>query len=150
MARSVNMVILVGHLGKDPELSYLPSGQSVAKFTMATNRRTKDKTGEWKDETEWHNIVVWAKLAEFCSQYLSKGRQTYVRGELRSRNWEDREGKKRTTVEIVAFEVVPLGPKAGEAGEHPARAAAPARAASAPDDFSEPASQEITDDDIPF
>jgi len=146
----VNKVILIGRLGRDPEMRYTTSGTPVCNFSLATDEGFRDKTGEMQRRTEWHNIVVWAKLAEFCSQYLSKGRQTYVRGELRSRNWEDREGKKRTTVEIVAFEVVPLGPKAGEAGEHPARAAAPARAASAPDDFSEPASQEITDDDIPF
>jgi single-strand DNA-binding protein len=147
---NVNRVILIGHLGKDPELSYLPSGQSVAKFTMATSRSYKDKSGEWKKETEWHNIVAWGKLGELCAQHLKKGRQAYVEGQIRSHSWEDREGKKRTAVDIVVDSVVPLGSRGEESGAEPVRAAAPARAATAPDDFGEPASQEITDDDIPF
>ena len=147
---NVNRVILVGRLGKDPELSYLPSGQSVAKFSMATSRRYKDKSGEWKEETEWHNIVAWAQLAELCSQHLKKGRQAYVEGQIRSHSWEDREGKKRTAVDIVVDSVVPLGARGEEAGGEPSRVAAPPRAAAAPDDSGEPASQEITDDDIPF
>ena len=114
MARSVNKVILLGRLGKDPELTYIPSGQSVAKFTMATNRSYKDKSGEWKEETDWHNIVAWGKLGEICAQYLAKGRQAYVEGQIRTRSWEDREGKKRTTTEIIANEVVLLGSR-GEA-----------------------------------
>ncbi|MBI4460597.1 MAG: single-stranded DNA-binding protein [Acidobacteria bacterium] len=149
MARSVNKVILIGHLGKDPELSYLPSGQSVAKFTLATNYRHKDKSGEFKEETEWHNIVAWGKLGEFCTQYLAKGRQAFVEGRLRSRNWEDREGKTRTSIEIVANEVVPLGPRGEGMAEAPARTAA-ARTAQSDDSFAEAGSQEITDDDIPF
>ncbi len=148
---NVNRVILVGRLGKDPELSYLPSGQSVAKFSMATSRRYKDKTGEWKEETEWHNIVAWAKLGELCTQHLKKGRQAYLEGQIRSRNWEDREGNKRTSVEIVADSVVPLGSRADSGSGEPVRSSAPSRAASSrPDDFDEPASQKITDDDIPF
>ncbi|OFV95137.1 MAG: hypothetical protein A3F68_10740 [Acidobacteria bacterium RIFCSPLOWO2_12_FULL_54_10] len=146
MARSVNMVILVGHLGKDPELSYLPSGQSVAKFTLATNRSFK-KGEEWQEETEWHNIVAWGKLGEFCTQYLGKGRQAFVEGRLRTRNWEDREGKQRTSVEIVANEVVPLGPRGEGMGEVPGKQAAP-RTAKADEGIGE--SQQITDDDIPF
>jgi len=147
---NVNRVILVGRLGKDPELSYLPSGQSVAKFSLATSRRFKDKSGEWKEETEWHNIVAWGKLGELCSQHLKKGRQAYVEGQIRSHSWEDREGKKRTAVDIVVDSVVPLGSRGEEAAGEPVRAAAPARAAGPSDDFGEPASQEITDDDIPF
>ena len=150
MARGVNKVILLGNLGKDPELNYLPSGQSVAKFTMATNRKYKDKNGELKEETEWHNIVAWGKLGEISAQYLKKGRQAYVEGRIRSRNWEDREGKQRTTVEIVADEVVLLGGRGEESAEAPARPTAAARPARPSDDFGEPASQEITDDDIPF
>ena len=146
MARSVNMVILVGHLGKDPELSYLPSGQSVAKFTIATNRSFK-KGEEWQEETEWHNIVAWGKLGEFCTQYLGKGRQAFVEGRLRTRNWEDREGKQRTSVEIVANEVVPLGPRGEGMGEVPGKQDAP-RTAKPDKDIGE--SQQITDDDIPF
>ena len=150
MARGVNKVILVGNLGKDPELSYLPSGQSVAKFTMATNRKYKDKSGELKEETEWHNIVAWGKLGEISAQYLKKGRQAYVEGRIRSRKWEDREGKPRTTVEIVADEVVLLGGRGEEAAVAPARSTGAARPAQPSEDFGEPASQEITDDDIPF
>ena len=100
MARSVNKVILLGRIGKEPELTYIPSGQSVAKFTMATNRSYKDKSGEWKEETDWHNIVAWGKLGEICAQYLAKGRQAYVEGQIRTRSWEDREGKKRTKIEL--------------------------------------------------
>ena len=154
MARGVNKVILLGNLGKDPELSYLPSGQSVAKFSLATSRKYKDKNGELKEETEWHNIVAWGKLGEISAQYLKKGRQAYVEGRISSRKWEDREGKQRTTVEIVANEVVVLGGRGEEGGEAPAQPTATARpaarAATAPDDFGEPASLEITDDDIPF
>jgi single-strand DNA-binding protein len=153
MARGVNKVILLGNLGKDPELSYLPSGQSVAKFSLATSRKFKDKNGELKDETEWHNIVAWGKLGEIAAQYLKKGRQAYIEGRISSRKWEDREGKQRTTVEIVADEVVLVGGRGEEGGEMPARstgAGRPARATAPTDDFGEPASQEITDDDIPF
>ncbi|MBI2816781.1 MAG: single-stranded DNA-binding protein [Acidobacteria bacterium] len=148
MARSVNKVILVGHLGKDPEVSYTPSGQALAKFSLATNRRSKDKTGEWQDETDWHNIVAWGKTAEFCSQYITKGRLVYVEGRIQNRTWEDKEGKKRYATDIVANDVIPLGGR-GEAGaEQPARAAAPARTSNQrEDDFAQP---EITDDDIPF
>ena len=150
MARGVNKVILLGNLGKDPELSYLPSGQSVAKFSLATSRKYKDKNGELKEETEWHNIVAWGKLGEISAQYLKKGRQAYVEGRIRSRNWEDREGKSRTTVEIVADEVVLLGGRGEEAAEPPARSTGAARPAQPSEEFGEPASQEITDDDIPF
>jgi len=150
MARGVNKVILLGNLGKDPELSYLPSGQSVAKFSLATSRKYKDKTGELKEETEWHNIVAWGKLGEISAQYLKKGRQAYVEGRISSRKWEDREGKQRTSFEIVADEVVLLGSRGEEGAEAPARPAAATRSAKPSDDFGEPASQEITDDDIPF
>ena len=147
MARGVNKVILVGNLGKDPELSYLPSGQSVAKFSLATSRSYKDKNGELKEETEWHNIVAWGKTAEICAQYLTKGRQAYVEGRIRSRNWEDKDGNKRTTVEIHADNVVLLGGRGEGSAEQPLRATGRSQPAS--DDFSQ-AAPEITDDDIPF
>ena len=152
MARSVNKVILVGHLGKDPELSYLPSGQSVAKFTLATNRSWKDKSsGELKEETEWHNIVAWGKTGEICAQYLAKGRQAYIEGRIHSRTWEDREGKSRTTTEIVADNVVLLGGRGEAAGEGASRPAGVARAPQSSEEALEnAASPEITDDDIPF
>lgn len=149
MARGVNKVILVGNLGRDPELSYLPSGQSVAKFTMATSRSYKDKNGELKEETEWHNIVAWGKLGEICAQYLSKGRLAYVEGRIQSREYEDREGKKRRWFDIVADNVVLLGGRGEEKGEAPARPAA-ARATPSDDSFGDAGANEITDDDIPF
>ncbi|MBI4464441.1 MAG: single-stranded DNA-binding protein [Acidobacteria bacterium] len=150
MARSVNKVILVGHLGKDPDVSYTSSGQALAKFSLATNRRSKDKSGEWKDETDWHNIVAWGKTAEFCGQYLTKGRLVYVEGRIQNRTWEDKEGNKRYATDIVANDVIPLGGRGEEAGGEPVRTAAAKRPAPAADDFGEPGSQEITDDDIPF
>jgi single-strand DNA-binding protein len=145
--------MLIGRLGKDPELSYLPSGQSVAKFTMATNRSYKDKSGEWKEETDWHNIVAWGKTGETCAQYLKKGGQAYVEGRIQTRNWEDREGKKRTTTEIIAENVVLLGSKGdgggggGEGMGRPTAAVRSGQPAAPDDDFAQP---EITDDDIPF
>ena len=151
MARSVNKVILLGRLGKDPELTYIPSGQSVAKFTMATNRSYKDKSGEWKEETDWHNMVAWGKLGEICAQYLAKGRQAYVEGQIRTRSWEDREGKKRTTTEIIASEVVLLGARGEGATEPESRAAGASPSGASPEDSSGGSgSPEITDDDIPF
>lgn len=150
MARGVNKVILVGNLGKDPETSYTPSGQSVTKFSLATSRSYKDKNGELKEETEWHNIVAWGRTGEICQQYLTKGRPVFVEGRIQTRSWEDKEGKKRYTTEIIANEVVLLGGGRGEGGEPQARPAAAARPAPqrvADDDFAQP---EITDDDIPF
>ncbi|MBI4478739.1 MAG: single-stranded DNA-binding protein [Acidobacteria bacterium] len=156
MARGVNKVILVGNLGRDPELSYLPSGQSVAKFSLATSRSYKDKSGELKEETEWHNIVAWGKLGEICAQYLSKGRQAYVEGRIQSRTWEGKDGNKRTSVDIVASDVQMLGGR-GEGGAAGAPRASSSQRSSAAS--SEPASEEsfdqsppagITDDDIPF
>jgi single-strand DNA-binding protein len=154
VARGVNKVILVGNLGRDPELSYLPSGQSVAKFSLATSRSYKDKSGEMKEETEWHNVVAWGKLAEIVSQYLSKGRQAYVEGRIQSRTWEGRDGQKRTSVDIVAENIQMLGGRGeGGSGEGSGRSMTASRnAGSAPaaDDFNQSGPAEITDDDIPF
>lgn len=152
MARGVNKVILVGNLGKDPEVSYLPSGQSVTKFSLATSRSYKDKTGEWKEETEWHNIVAWGKTGETVAQYLAKGRQVYVEGRIQSRTWEDKEGKKRYNTDIIAENIMLLGGRGEGGGEGQARPAGAARGAQKPaadDEFSQ-AQPEITDDDIPF
>ena len=155
MARGINKVILVGNLGKDPELSYLPSGQSVAKFSLATSRRYKGKDGEFKEETEWHNIVAWGKTGEICAQYLKKGGQAFVEGRIQSRTWEGKDGQKRTSVENVADNVVLLGGR-GEGGSAGAPRASSGQRSSAP---SEPVPEEnldqsspagITDDDIPF
>lgn len=105
----VNRVILIGRLGRDPELRHTQNGQAVANFTIATSERWKDKDGERQEKTEWHMIVAWGKLAEICSEYLSKGRQVFVEGRIQSREWEDKEGEKRRTTEIVAQTVQMLG-----------------------------------------
>lgn len=108
---SVNKVILVGNLGKDPELRYVQSGQAVANFTLATNEEWKDKDGNPQGRTEWHRIVVWGKQAELCAQYLAKGKPVYIEGKLQTREWEPREGGKRLTTEIVGHSVQFLGGK---------------------------------------
>ena len=113
---SVNKVILVGNLGRDPELRYIQSGQAVANFTLATNDRWRDKEGNNQERTEWHRIVVWGKSAENCAQYLQKGRSVYVEGRLQTREWEDKDGNKRQTTEVVAQAVQFLGGRGGAGG----------------------------------
>ena len=110
---SVNKVIVVGNLGRDPELRYTASGQPVASFTVATNERWNDREGKPQERTEWHRIVVWGKQAENCANYLQKGRSVYVEGRLQTREWEDKEGQKRQTTEIVAQTVQFLGSRDG-------------------------------------
>ena len=114
MAGGINKVILIGNLGKDPEVRFTPTGQAVANFNIATSESWTDKTsGEKKDRTEWHRIVVWGKLGELCGEYLKKGRQCYVEGRLQTREWTDKEGKKKYTTEVVANTVQFLGGGAG-------------------------------------
>lgn len=115
MAASINKVILIGNLGANPELKYLPSGQAVCEMRLATNESYTDKQGVKQDRTEWHRVVVWGKQAENCSQYLTKGRQVYVEGRLQTRTWDDKDGNKRYMTEIVAAQVQFLG-GGGEAG----------------------------------
>ncbi len=149
MSGSVNKVILVGRLGKDPEVKYTPSGTPVAKFTLATDEVFKDRTGEQQRRTEWHTIVAWSKLAEICGEYLVKGKQVYIEGSIRSRQWEDQSGNKRTAYEIVARDMKMLGSRADteRAGAASSRPSAPPE----PDSPSgPPPSPEITDEDIPF
>jgi single-strand DNA-binding protein len=128
MARGVNKVILVGTLGKDPETRYMPSGSAVTNLRIATNEQWKDKqTGEQQERTEWHSIAMFGRLAEIAAEYLRKGSQVYVEGKLRTRKWQDKEGKDRYTTEIVADEMQMLGGKGGgaSAGERaPAGASA--------------------------
>ncbi len=112
---SVNKVILVGNLGKDPELRYTPSGAAVVTFSLATSERYKDKGGEWVDKTEWHNVVAWRNLAEICGKYLHKGKQVYIEGKIQTRSYDDRDGNKRYITEIVADQMQMLG-RAGEEG----------------------------------
>ena len=108
--------MLIGHLGKDPEVRYTGSGMPVANFSIATNERRKSQDGNWEDRTEWHDIVVFGKLADICGQYLSKGRQVYIEGRLQTRNWTDKEGQKRYRTEIIANEMTMLGGPGGGGG----------------------------------
>ena len=146
---SLNKVLLIGNLGKDPEIRYTPDGTQVATFSLATGETWTDKSGNRQEHTEWHTIVAWNKLAELSKRYLSKGRQVYVEGRLRTREWNDKEGNKRRTTEVIASQMVLLGsrPQSAEAGSP------------APQPYQKPAGageQEggpdlaITDDDIPF
>lgn len=110
----MNKVILIGRLGRDPELRYTQGGTGVANFTVATNERWKDDAGEAKERTEWHKIVAWGAQAEFAAKYLAKGRQVLIEGRLQAREYEDKAGAKRSVVEIVAMRVEGLGPKPGD------------------------------------
>ena len=113
---SLNKVMLIGNLGKDPEMRYTANGKAVTTFTVACNRSHTSPEGERKEETDWFNVVVWDKLAELCSQFLQKGRQTYVEGRLQNRSWEGQDGQKRYTTEVVANTVLFLGAGGGGAG----------------------------------
>lgn len=140
----INKVILVGRLGRDPEVRYTPDGTAVANFTVATSEEWKDKaTGEKKERTEWHRIVAWRRLGEICGEYLSKGKQVYIEGRIQTREWEDRDGNRRYTTEIVASDVQFLGSR------EPMDTARPSVEPPAPD-FSGPSDSEAQDDDIPF
>ena len=117
MAGGVNKVILIGNLGADPEVRFTPGGQAVANFRIATSESWTDKNGQKQERTEWHRIVVWGKLAELCGEYLKKGRQCFIEGRLQTREWQDKEGKKNYTTEVVASGVTFLGGRDG-AGAH--------------------------------
>ena len=114
MASSVNKVTLLGHLGKNPEVKYLPSGQAVCEMSIATTDTYKDRNEQQQERTEWTRVVVWGKTAENCAKYLQKGRQVYLEGRLQTRSWDDKEGKKQYMTEVVASTVVFLG--GGEGG----------------------------------
>jgi len=136
----VNKVILIGNLGRDPELKYTPNGVAVATFSIATSDEWKDKnTGEKQERTEWHRIVAWRRLGEICGEYLRKGSQVYIEGSLQTRSWDDQDGNKKYTTEIVAYKMQMLGSKGGG----PDR-----QSGSAPAPMEEPAN--LPDDDIPF
>jgi len=141
---SVNKVILIGRLGQNPELRYTPAGAAVANFSLATNEKWTDKAGNKQEKTEWHRIVVWNKTAELCNQYLQKGREVYIEGRLQTRQWDDKDGQKKYTTEIVADSVQFLSGNAGAGAGAAASAAASASAAA-------PASAgTAANDDIPF
>ncbi|MEM9172726.1 MAG: single-stranded DNA-binding protein [Pseudomonadota bacterium] len=147
MARGINKVILVGNLGQDPETRYMPSGGAVTNLRIATSESWKDKqTGEQQERTEWHSIAMFGRLAEISAEYLRKGSQVYIEGKLRTRKWQDKEGRDRYTTEVIADEMQMLGsrggagaPMSGGAQQRPQ--AAPAQQPAAVNDF---------DDDIPF
>src|SRR5213593_2087074 len=151
MAKSVNKVILVGRLGRDPELKYTASGVPFCRFSMATDDVWNDKASvERQERTEWQNIVAWDRLAEICNQYLTKGRLVYIEGSLQTREWDDQEGNKRKTTEVRARDMVLLG---GGPGPGVAEGAAPAAATVKRSTSASPAPEGggvITDDDIPF
>ena len=155
-SRSVNKVILIGHLGKDAETKFTPSGAAMTKFSVATNRRWKDQqTGEWKEETDWANVVLWRQ--ENVANYLTKGKQVYVEGRLQTRSYDDKDGKKQYFTEVVADEVILLGGRGGDGGEGGAGTGPGAGPVSMPRTAqrSQPAEespmdQGITDDDVPF
>lgn len=145
MAGSVNKVILVGRLGRDPEVKYTPGGVAVCKFSVATDEQWKDKDGQRQTRTEWHHIVAWNKLAEICGQYLTKGKQVYLEGQIRSREWE-KDGIKRTSFEIIAQQMTMLGSK-GDGGRPADTPNASAPAAASVDEDAGAMGNEA---DIPF
>ncbi len=155
---SVNKVILVGRLGKDPETRYMTSGEAVTNVTLATSENWKDKSGEKQEKTEWHNLVFYRRLAEVAGEYLKKGSQVYVEGKIQTRKWQDKEtGKDRYTTEIIVNEMQMLGSKSGGAGsfevvENQSSSSAPARSAPAAKPATPAAKGNFDnfDDDIPF
>jgi single-strand DNA-binding protein len=113
---SLNKVLLIGNLGKDPEVRFTPGGRAVARFPVATSEQWTDQSGERQERTEWHNVVVWGKQAETCGQYLAKGRQVFIEGSVRSRQYDDKDGNKRYITEIIAQRVQFLGGRSGDGG----------------------------------
>ena len=154
MARGINKVILIGHLGADPETRAMPSGMTVANMRLATTESWKDKqSGEQQERTEWHNVALFGRLGEIAAEYLRKGSQVYIEGRLRTRKWQDKEGRDRYTTEIVANEMQMLGGRGGAGGaaggggsSEPAPRAERAEAAAG----GVGASRDEFDDDIPF
>ena len=135
---SVNKVLLIGNLGKDPEVRYTKAGKAVASFSLATSEKwTKD--GEKCEKTEWHRITAWDKLGEICGEYLSKGSKIYIEGKLQTRDWEDKDGNKRQTTEIVAHQMVMLDTRSTESGQSKPSSEPQAQASS-----------DFDDDDVPF
>lgn len=118
MSRGLNKVMIIGRLGRDPEMRYTPSGRPVTTFSVATNRSWNTAEGEKRMETEWFNVVAWGNLAEICKQYLVKGQQVYIEGRLQTRRWDDKEGQKHTSVEIVANEMMMLGDRRDANNNH--------------------------------
>lgn len=152
MARGINKVILIGNLGNDPEVRYMPNGSAVANVTLATSESWKDKqTNEQHDRTEWHRLVFFNRLAEITGEFLRKGSKIYVEGRLQTRKWQDKNGQDRYTTEIIVGEMQMLDSRgSGNAGEHTSQAGQESRSSStkAPVEMTE--AEGFTDDDIPF
>ena len=154
--RSLNRVQLIGNLGKDPEVKYTPSGTAVAKLAIATNERYKDKNGEWQDRTEWHNVVLWQRLAEVAGEYLKKGGKVYIEGRLQTRSWDDKQtNQKKYMTEVVASDLILLGGRGESSGESGGSARGAAAGGNSfdqrvPEPEHATASGPITDEDIPF
>ena len=142
---SLNKVMLIGNLGKDPEVRFTASGQAVASFSLATSEKFKGKSGEWEERTEWHNITLWGKLAEIAGEYLSKGKTIYVEGRLQTRKWQDKSGNDRYTTDIVGDKMQMLSAKGERSGGSGDTSSAPK--SSGASSYEEPPFQ---DDDIPF
>ncbi len=141
MARGLNKVMLIGNLGRDPELRYTPSGRPVTTFTMATSRRWTDQSGQQQEETDWFTIEAWDRLAEICANYLGKGRQVYVEGRLKTDRWTGQDGVERFRTKVVARDVVLLGTRRDQlAGED----------VSVESEATTPADEPLDPDDLPF
>lgn len=156
MAKSINKATLIGNVGKDPEVKFLPSGAAVANFTLATSERFKDKGGEFQERTEWHNLVAFQRLAEIVRDYVKKGSKLYVEGRIQTRSWDDKDNQKHYKTEIVVNDLVLLSGR-GEGGESGGYSRSSSSSSTASYDQRSPAqaddlvqSTEITDDDIPF
>jgi single-strand DNA-binding protein len=146
MPKSVNKVILVGNVGQDPEVRYTPSGIPVGKFSLATNERFKDKSGELQERTEWHTVVAWQRLAEIVGEFVSKGSKVYVEGKIQTSSWDDRHsGEKKYRTEIVARDLVLLGSRDNGNGAKPAASHSAEQTESV-----EAGPSEIVDEEIPF
>ncbi|TNE74496.1 single-stranded DNA-binding protein [bacterium] len=158
---SLNKVLLIGHLGADPEVRYTQSNTAVATMNLATNERFKDSNGDWQERTEWHRVIAWGRLAEVCQQFIKKGSQIYIEGSLQTRQWQDKDGQNRYTTEIKAAAIQMLDTKQGAGNDAPARgnynapqnnnysnqqqASKPLADTQIPSEF-----DSITDDDLPF
>ena len=154
-SRGVNKVILIGHLGADPETRAMPSGTTVANIRMATTESFKDKSGEWQERTEWHNVALFGRMGEVAGEYLRKGSQVYVEGRLRTRKWQDKQGNDRYTTEIVANDMQMLGGRgggagAGAGGREGAEAREPRESREPAEAVTSSTERDAFDDDIPF
>lgn len=143
---TVNKAIIIGRLGKDPDMRYSPSGTAVANFSVATNHATKDAEGNWSEQTEWHNVVAFGRSAEFAGEYLKKGSQVFIEGRLQTRSWEDQSGQKKYRTEIIALELQALGSKSASGSS----AAAKPKETPAPQANDQAEEPPVEEDDLPF